>query len=169
MPWLTCIPLGKAATRHGLKGKPKLTRGGRRMTSKQPLPDLSAEDTLRFGEDPVRTFRTNFEVVEERISRACARAGRDRASVQLLPITKTVPAPVLRLAFAAGIRSFGENWIQEAQGKQEALADLPVTWSIVGHLQTNKAKVAARIAHEFHALDSLRLAEALQGRLERED
>jgi PLP dependent protein len=139
------------------------------MTSEQPLSALSTEDTPRFGPDPVRTFRKNLEVVEERISRACERAGRDRASVRLLPITKTVPAPVLRLAFAAGIRSFGENWIQEAQGKHEALADLPVTWSIVGHLQTNKAKVVARIAHEFHALDSLRLAEALQGRLERED
>lgn len=129
---------------------------------------LSAEDVERFGPDPLGAFRANLAAVEERIARACARAGRDRAAVRLLPITKTVPAHILRFAFAAGIRSFGENRIQEATAKREALADLPIDWSIVGHLQTNKAKHLARFAREFHALDSLRVAELLDRRLEQE-
>ncbi len=130
---------------------------------------LSAEDVERFGADPLATFRANLATVEARISRACARAGRDRSSVRLLPITKTVPAHILRHAFAAGIRAFGENKIQEASAKQEALADLAVEWSIVGHLQTNKVKYLTRFARAFHALDSVRLAERLNDRLEREN
>lgn len=132
-------------------------------------PRLSPEDISRFGPDPESVFRTNLAAVESRITRACARAGRERTSVRLLPITKTVPAHVLRLAFQAGIRDFGENKIQEATGKREALSDLPIAWSIVGHLQTNKVKYLTRFAREFHALDSMRLAEMLNARLERED
>lgn len=126
---------------------------------------LSAEDIARFGPDPLATFRANLAAVEARIAAACARAGRARDSVRLLAITKTVPAPVLRLAHEAGITQFGENKIQEAMGKHEALADLAIDWCIVGHLQTNKVKYLTRFAHEFHALDSLRLAEALDKRL----
>lgn len=126
---------------------------------------LSAEEVERFGPDPLNTFRANLAAVEARIAAACARAGRTRDSVRLLPITKTVPAPVLRLAYQAGIRQMGENKIQEAMGKHEALADLAIDWCIVGHLQTNKVKYLTRFAHEFHALDSLRLAEALDRRL----
>ncbi len=126
---------------------------------------LSAEEVERFGPDPLNTFRANLAAVEARIAAACARAGRTRDSVRLLPITKTVPAPVLRLAHQAGIRQMGENKIQEAMGKHEALADLAIDWCIVGHLQTNKVKYLTRFAHEFHALDSLRLAEALDRRL----
>lgn len=130
---------------------------------------LSAEDIARFGTDPLDTFRTNLAKVEARIVRACGRAARDRASVRLLPITKTVPAHILRFAYCLGMRSFGENKIQEAMGKYEALLDLVVDWSIVGHLQTNKVKHLTRFAREFHALDSLRLADLLNQRLERED
>ena len=129
---------------------------------------LSEADVRRFGPDPEGAFKANLAHVEARIAAACARAGRDRASVRLLPITKTVPAHVLRLAYAAGIHAFGENKIQEASAKRESLADLPIDWSIVGHLQTNKVKYLTRFAREFHALDSLRLAEALDARLERD-
>lgn len=128
---------------------------------------LSAADIERFGPDPVGSFRANLAAVEERIARACARAGRERTSVRLLPITKTVPAQVLRCAFAAGITAFGENKIQEAMGKREALGDLAIDWSIVGHLQSNKVKYLSRFAREFHALDSLKLAELLDRQLER--
>lgn len=131
-------------------------------------PALSPEAIARFGPDPLATFRANLAGIEERIAGACARAGRSRDSVRLLAITKTVPAPVLRFAWEAGITAFGENKIQEALGKREALSDLPIAWSIVGHLQSNKAKYLARIATEFHALDSLRLAELLDKRLEKE-
>lgn len=130
---------------------------------------LSAEDIARFGPDPLATFRANLASVEKRIEGACRRAGRERASVRLLPITKTVPAHVLRFAIGAGIKGFGENKIQEAMAKREALADLAIDWSIVGHLQSNKVKHLTRFAREFHALDSLRLADLLNKRLERED
>jgi pyridoxal phosphate enzyme (YggS family) len=130
---------------------------------------LSPDDIARFGPDPESVFRNNLAAVETRIADACARAGRERESVRLLPITKTVPAHVLRLAFQAGIRDFGENKIQEATSKRDVLIDLPIAWSIVGHLQTNKVKYLTRFAREFHALDSMRLAELLNTRLERED
>ncbi|MCO6441592.1 MAG: YggS family pyridoxal phosphate-dependent enzyme [Nitrococcus mobilis] len=104
--------------------------------------------------------------VRRRIEQACVRAGRAPDEVRLLPVTKTVAAERLREAFAAGLTEFGENKIQEAAAKAERLADLPVTWSIIGHLQTNKAKQIVRFAREFQALDSLRLAEALERRLQ---
>lgn len=129
---------------------------------------LSDADIDRFGPNPRRAFQANLAAVEARIASACARAGRDRADVRLLPITKTVPAHILRLAYAAGIRAFGENKIQEATSKRESLMDLPIDWTIVGHLQTNKVKHLTRFASAFHALDSLRLAEVLNARLERE-
>lgn len=138
------------------------------MTEPAETRDPAAADQNRFGEDPVSTFRANLAAVEERVARACARAGRERASVRLLPVTKTVPAHILRHAHAAGIGAMAENKIQEAMAKRDALADLAIDWSIVGHLQTNKVKYLTRFASEFHALDSLRLAERLDARLERE-
>ncbi len=139
------------------------------MTASPNDKQLSTEDVQRFGPDPLSMFRDNLASVEQRIARACSRAGRERASVRLLPITKTVPAHILRFAWEAGITSFGENRIQEAMAKREALSDLPINWSIVGHLQTNKAKFLPQLAREFHALDSLRLAELLNTSLEREN
>ena len=137
------------------------------MTDQTTTP-FSPDELARFGADPLTTFRDNLAAVEQRIARACAQAGRNRAEVRLLPITKTVPAHVLRLAHAAGMRDFGENKIQEATAKHEALADLPIEWTLVGHLQTNKVRYLTRFASAFQALDSLRLAEMLDQRLERE-
>lgn len=128
----------------------------------------AAWDIQRFGADPAALIAANLVDVERRIAAACARAGRERSSVTLLPVTKTVPAPVLRIAAGLGLTTFAENKVQEAMGKAEALADLPLHWTIVGHLQTNKAKPMARFAGAFHALDSLRVAEALQARLDAE-
>jgi len=111
----------------------------------------------------------NLHAVRERIVRACERAGRDPASVRLLPVSKTVDDARIRMAVAAGCRELGENKVQEAQRKAETMADLGVHWSVIGHLQTNKARYVARFASEFQALDSLRVAEALQQRLQLED
>jgi len=133
------------------------------------FPELTANDVERFGPDPLGLFKANLANVEDRITHACQRAGRAHASVRLLPITKTVPAHILRFAYQAGIHSFGENRVQEALGKHATLAELPIEWSIVGHLQTNKVKSLTCFAHEFHALDSLRLADLLNERLARED
>ncbi len=112
-------------------------------------------------------FARNLEQVEQRIAAACARAGRERAQVRLLPVSKTVDEPRMRAAIEAGMRSFGENKVQEAKAKSAALADVPgLSWSVIGHLQTNKAKDAVAFADEFQALDSLRLAGALDRRLQ---
>lgn len=109
----------------------------------------------------------NLAAVESRLAEACERAGRPRASVRLLPVSKTQPVSVLRDAYAAGVRTFGENKVQEASAKASELADLSdVRWSFIGHLQTNKARDVAAFAHEFQALDSARVAEALDRRLQ---
>lgn len=128
--------------------------------------ELSPEDIARFGNDPATTVAANLETVQARIADACRRCGRPADEVRLLPIAKTVPAHILRLAHTAGMSDFGENKLQEAREKQASLSDLPIRWSIVGHLQTNKAKYLVRLATEFHALDSVRLAEDLNRRLD---
>lgn len=106
--------------------------------------------------------------VQARIAAACARVGRDAGSVRLLPVSKTQPAESIRLAYAAGCREFGENKPQEAHSKwQELQGELPeARWCVIGHLQTNKARLVAQCASEFQALDSLRVAEALERRLQ---
>ncbi|QGZ61121.1 YggS family pyridoxal phosphate-dependent enzyme [Paraburkholderia acidisoli] len=114
-------------------------------------------------------FRRNLATVQARIEAACARVGRDSRDVRLLPVSKTKPEASLRLAYAAGCRMLGENRPQEAHRKWEALGDLTdLRWSVIGHLQTNKAKLVAQCAAEFQALDSLRVAEALERRLQTE-
>jgi pyridoxal phosphate enzyme (YggS family) len=115
------------------------------------------------------TLVANLAAIRTRIEAACRRVGRDPAEVELLPVSKTQPVERLRLAYDAGVRKFGENKVQEAREKAEALSDLAdVRWAVIGHLQTNKAKYVARFAHEFHALDSLKVAEALDRRLQAE-
>ena len=130
--------------------------------------DLSPADIARFGDDPVTSFTVNLRAVKERIAAACLRSGRSPRDVRLLPVTKTVPAHILRLAFTAGISDFGENKLQEARDKEADLSDLDIRWSIIGHLQTNKVKYLVRFASEFHALDSIRLAEEMNRRLDAE-
>ncbi len=117
----------------------------------------------------VADFRHNLDVVHARIAAACARAGREPGSVRLLPVSKTVDEARLRLAVEAGCDTLGENKVQEAKGKAEAMADLGIRWSVIGHLQTNKARDVARFACEFQALDSLRVAQALDQRLAQEN
>lgn len=125
----------------------------------------SEEITARFSDDPERLIRANLAVVEDRIGAACARSGRPRTAVTLLPVAKTVPSDILRCALKAGLNVFGENRVQEAQAKASDLAALNVTWSIIGHWQTNKVKPMLTFASEFQALDSLRLAAMINDRL----
>ena len=139
------------------------------MIDAQSRAALSREDTERFGPDPAQRFGANLAAVEMRIAKACDNAGRDRASVRLLPITKTVPAHILRFAFAAGIRSFGENKIQEATSKREVLSDLAVDWSIVGHLQTNKVKYMAPFVSLVHSVDSFKLLKEINKEAKKND
>ncbi|MGE8213800.1 MAG: YggS family pyridoxal phosphate-dependent enzyme [Stenotrophomonas sp.] len=115
----------------------------------------------------VEDFRRNLARVRACMDAACRRAGRDPEGVRLLPVSKTKPEQSLRLAHAAGCDLLGENKVQEAAAKWQAMQDLgDLRWSLIGHLQTNKAKLAARFASEFQALDSLRVAEALERRLQ---
>lgn len=135
------------------------------------LPPATSTRHDQHGQWPqaesVDDFRHNLAAVHARIAAACRRAGRDPASVRLLPVSKTKPEAVLRQAYAAGCRMLGENKPQEAHRKWEAMADLAdLRWSVIGHLQTNKTKLVARFAAEFQALDSLRVAEALDRRLQ---
>lgn len=119
--------------------------------------------------ESVDDIRHNLAAVNERIAAACRKVGRDPGEVRLLPVSKTKGEATIRAAYAAGCRRLGENKVQEALGKWEATADLPdLEWSVIGHLQTNKAKFVARFAAEFQALDSVRVAAALERRLQAE-
>ncbi|HHU40357.1 MAG TPA: YggS family pyridoxal phosphate-dependent enzyme [Propionibacterium sp.] len=111
-------------------------------------------------------FAANLAAVRTRIAAAAEGAGRDPGGVRLLPVSKTVPEDRLRLAIAAGMTELGENKVQEAQRKAGNLADLGVRWSVIGHLQSNKAKDVAAFAHEFQALDRLKVADGLDRRLQ---
>lgn len=133
------------------------------FTPSETQPHHSHYPEATTGED----FRRNLAAVRARIDAACCRCNRNPATVRLLPVSKTKPEENLRLAYAAGCRLLGENKVQEAHQKWEALQDLDdLQWSVIGHLQTNKAKLVARFATEFQALDSLRVAEALDRRLQ---
>lgn len=116
--------------------------------------------------ETVEDFRANLVAVRARIAAAAERAGRRSEEVRLLPVSKTVPEERVRLAIAAGCTLLGENKVQEAKRKHANLADLDVQWSVIGHLQTNKARDVAAFAAEFQALDGLRVAEALDRRLQ---
>ncbi len=108
----------------------------------------------------------NLALIHDRIAAACSAAGREVDEVRLLPVSKTHGPDKIAEAYAAGERLFGENRVQEAADKAEQFADRPeVRWAIIGHLQTNKAKVVAGFASEFHALDSPKLAQTLDRRL----
>ncbi|MDO5712686.1 MAG: YggS family pyridoxal phosphate-dependent enzyme [Micrococcales bacterium] len=108
----------------------------------------------------------NLAVVRGQIAAAAERSGRRPEEVRLLPVAKTVPEQRIRLAAQAGCREFGENKVQEARRKHDNLAELDIRWSIIGHLQTNKAKDVAAFAAEFQALDRLRVAQVLDRRLQ---
>ncbi len=107
--------------------------------------------------------------VRRRVDEACRRVGRDPASVEILPVSKTFGADVLRSAMALGLRRFGENKVQEIREKSMALADGGIRWVMIGHLQTNKARDVARLVAEVQSLDRLELAEVLHRRLQHEE
>jgi PLP dependent protein len=107
-------------------------------------------------------LQDNIAAVEERIARACTRAGRDRAAVKLLAVTKIFPAEMICEAWAAGLREFGENYVQEMETKAPAVAALEgAHFHLIGHLQSNKTKKAAQLFHSIDSLDSAKLATRL--------
>ncbi|NPD22458.1 YggS family pyridoxal phosphate-dependent enzyme [Corallococcus exiguus] len=103
--------------------------------------------------------------VRERVAKACASAGRPESSVTLVAVSKLKPSALIREAYAAGQRDFGENYAQELRDKAEELKDLDgLRWHAIGSLQTNKVKYVARVAHAFHALERLDVATELSKR-----
>ena len=107
----------------------------------------------------------NIRAVQERIRSACARAGRDPASVNLVAVTKTQPPEVVSAAAALGLTLFGENKVQEAKAKIAQCAGR-LRWHMIGHLQTNKCRDAVELFEMVQSVDSLRLAEELNKRAE---
>jgi len=108
----------------------------------------------------VTEIRANAEAVEARIAAACERAGRARAAVRLVAVSKTFPASDVEHAVAAGMTDIGENKVQEARDKKPAVAS-GARWHLIGHLQSNKAKDAVRLFDVIQTVDSFELAEKL--------
>ena len=113
---------------------------------------MQAESTL---------IAANLERVRERIARAAERAGRRVEEVTIVAVSKTFPAEAIRAAYEAGLRQFGENRVQEWELKQPKLADLVATWHLIGHLQSNKARRAAKLFDRVDSVDSIELARKL--------
>jgi pyridoxal phosphate enzyme (YggS family) len=107
-------------------------------------------------------IRERFTIVLARVGAAAYKAGRDASSIRLVLASKTQPSEAIRAAANAGARDFGENYVQEAIAKRTELPDLTdIRWHLIGHLQTNKVKVAASAFALIHSVDSVRLAAAL--------
>jgi PLP dependent protein len=106
---------------------------------------------------------TQRQEVKRRIAAAAVAAGRDAKSITLLAVSKTFPAVAVREAFAAGQREFGENYVQEALAKIDALADLrpQIEWHLIGPLQSNKTRAVAAAFDWVHSVDRLRIAQRL--------
>ena len=105
----------------------------------------------------------NIRQVQKRIARSCERSRRTPDEITLVAITKGFGTQVIKTAYDSGIRDFGENRIQEAEGKIDHVSDLrpAITWHMVGHLQSNKAKAAVELFDIIHSVDSVRLAGVL--------
>lgn len=103
-----------------------------------------------------------LERVEERIHRAAERAGRKRSDITLIAVTKKFPAEIVCEAYQLGLRVFGENYVQELESKRPALGSLAdAQFHLIGHLQSNKARVASEIFQVIETVDSAKLARRL--------
>lgn len=106
-------------------------------------------------------IRANLQAVSARIERAARAAGRDPGTVRLLAVSKTHPVTLVDEAYQAGQIAFGENYVQEALGKMDALAHLSLEWHLIGPLQSNKARFAAERFAWVQSIDSERIARRL--------
>ena len=107
-------------------------------------------------------LQANLAAVRERIAAAAKRAGRDSEGILLLAVTKVFPASVIREAYDLGLREFGENYVQEFEGKAPLVADLAgARFHLIGHLQSNKAKKAAELFQVIQTVDTAKLARRL--------
>jgi pyridoxal phosphate enzyme (YggS family) len=107
------------------------------------------------------TIAENIAKLGERIREAAQASQRDFARIGLLAVSKTKPASAVREAHAAGLCDFGENYLQEALGKQAELTDLPLIWHFIGPIQSNKTKAIAEHFDWVHSVDRLKIAQRL--------
>lgn len=107
------------------------------------------------------TIADNIGQVSQRIRAAADAVQRDANSIHLLAVSKTKPAQAVREAYAAGVRDFGENYLQEALGKQAELTDLPLSWHFIGPIQSNKTRAIAENFAWVHSVDRLKIAQRL--------
>ncbi len=109
-------------------------------------------------------LKERLDQVEERIHRAAERAGRKRSDITLVAVTKKFPAEIVREAYQLGLRVFGENYVQEFEAKRPALDALAdAQFHLIGHLQSNKARVATDIFQVIETVDSAKLARRIDG------
>jgi hypothetical protein len=119
---------------------------------------------------PLETILENLSQIRGRIADAARRARRPADQVTIVAVTKTHPPEVIRAAYDAGLRQFGENRVQEFETKLPQISDLPeTTWHLIGHLQSNKAARAARLFHRIDSVDSISLAQKLDSAAGEED
>jgi pyridoxal phosphate enzyme (YggS family) len=106
-------------------------------------------------------LKRRLGAIRERIGAAAKRSGRREEDITFIAVSKTHPAEAIRTAFALGVKHFGENRVQEWEGKRGAVEDLPGEWHLIGHLQSNKAARAAKLFHSVDSVDDLALAQRL--------
>jgi uncharacterized pyridoxal phosphate-containing UPF0001 family protein len=106
------------------------------------------------------TIRENILRIQERIAKAQQKSPHP-TEVTLIAVSKTHPAESIREAYESGLRHFGENRVQEWEGKRLQLEDLPATWHLIGHLQSNKSARAAKAFHSVDSVDDFALAQRL--------
>lgn len=106
-------------------------------------------------------LQNSLQGVKSRIARAARDAGRDPRDILLVAVSKTFPAAAVAEACAAGQRDFGENYVQEALDKINALTHLPIVWHFIGPIQSNKTRIIAEHFHWVHSVDRLKIAERL--------
>src|SRR5258708_18516703 len=105
--------------------------------------------------------RENLLQIQERVAGAAARAGRSAEEITLIAVSKTHPASAIHEAYREGVRDFGENRVQEWEGKRAGTEGLAATWHLIGHLQSNKTARAARLFHSVDSVDDFAIAERL--------
>jgi pyridoxal phosphate enzyme (YggS family) len=106
-------------------------------------------------------LQQRIATIRGRIAAAAKRGGRRADEITLIAVSKTHPADVIRAAFELGVQHFGENRVQEWEGKRAPVESLPAQWHLIGHLQSNKAAKAARIFHSVDSVDDFALAQRL--------
>ena len=109
----------------------------------------------------VTPIQENLRRIQDRLASAASRAGRRPDEIILIGVSKTHPASAIQQAFEVGVTHFGENHVQEWEGKRQGVADLAAMWHLIGHLQSNKASKAAKLFHSVDSVDDFALARRL--------